>query len=155
MGIATAACSSSTSDSATAAGSSGAGGANAGAGGANAGAGGANNAGAGGANAGAGGANAGAGGTGPLTCGTTTCGPTQYCVVPCCGGAQPLCMSNPDGGACPAGTHAGCNQPNACLGGMSCCQADPCTPPPPYCVDTKPAAGCFPPQSRTCQLVCG
>lgn len=77
---------------------------------------------------------------GPFNCGTTTCGATQYCVNPCCGGAKPQCYANPDGGACPVGFHAG-----ACMGGEQGCEQDPCKPPPAYCIDdpNKAPAGCM------------
>jgi hypothetical protein len=68
---------------------------------------------------------------GPIPCGTTTCGATSYCVHPCCGGAPPACVPKSDGGTCPAGTH-----PSSCIApGGEGCEADPCTPPPPYCTD--------------------
>ena len=91
------------------------------------------------------GATSGAGGTtdagddapppadGPFACGTQTCGPTQYCIHPCCGGAPPACIEKPEGGSCPAGYHDGCSY-GGCAG-VSCCEMDPCTPPPPYCAD--------------------
>jgi len=138
--------------------SAGSGGANAGAAGASAGAAGTGgaNAGSGGAaagSAGVGGASAGAGGGGPLACGSQTCGPTQYCVKPCCGGAPPMCVMKPDGGTCPVGTHAGCSFPGSqCTTPAACCEYDPCTTPPPYCSDTMPV-GCFT-QGRTCQMAC-
>ena len=134
----------------------GAGGAFAGSGNASAGSAGASTA-AGGASAGSGGAStggasAGSGGGGPLSCGSQTCGATQYCVNPCCGGNAPACMAKPDGGTCPAGTHQGCSNGVQCMNPSDCCQFDPCTPPPPYCSDKVPV-GCLL-EGRTCQLVC-
>ena len=78
---------------------------------------------------------------GPFACGSTTCGATQYCVSPCCGGAAPPCIENPDGGACPAGYHAGkCN-----FGQDDGCIQDACKAQPPYCVDdpSKAPVGCM------------
>jgi hypothetical protein len=64
----------------------------------------------GGAGAGSGGASTGAGSAGgSSSCGSQTCGATQYCVNPCCGGNAPACMVKPDGGTCPAGAHQGCS----------------------------------------------
>ena len=90
----------------------------------------------------------------PFACGSVTCGVSQYCVNPCCGGAPPQCIMKPDGGVCPVGTHAGC-----ILGGgqcskfNDCCQYDPCTPPPPYCADQLPV-GCGFLEGRSCRMQC-
>jgi hypothetical protein len=78
---------------------------------------------------------------GPFTCGNTTCGATQYCVNPCCGGAAPQCLANPDGGPCPQGFTAGtCPQ-----SGQQGCVQDACKPPPSYCIDSvdKAPTGCM------------
>jgi len=121
-----------------------------GSGGASAGSGG-TSAGSGGVSAGSGGASAGAG-SGPLACGSQTCGVSQYCVNPCCGGAAPGCINKPDGGACPTGTHPGCTFGGGQCAGIDCCQFDPCTPPPPYCSDKVPV-GCLL-EGRSCSLTC-
>jgi hypothetical protein len=76
----------------------------------------------------------------PFACGQTTCGVNQYCVMPCCGGAAPLCETSLlDAGACPPGFHtAQCQQGPGC-------EANPCTPPAPFCVDAPSdpkASGC-------------
>jgi hypothetical protein len=78
----------------------------------------------------------------PFACGTQTCGVTQYCVEPCCGGAGPQCIPADDAGACPAGFHSSSCQSGQ--GGPSC-EEDPCKPPPPFCVDSASdprASGC-------------
>jgi hypothetical protein len=77
---------------------------------------------------------------GPFACGNTTCAATEWCVSPCCGGARPPCYTNPDGGPCPAGFHAG----TCPFGGQDGCVQDACKPPPPYCVDhaDKAPVGC-------------
>ena len=138
--------------------SAGVGGSHAGAGGSVAGSGGAaagsagSTAGSGGASDGASGSGAGGDQSGDLACGASVCGKAQYCVFPCCGGAPPPCFQAPGGGDCPAGSHSG-----FCIGGFgctppaTCCQMDPCTPPPPYCSDTAPV-GCITQQGRTCHL---
>jgi len=110
-------------------------------------------AGAGGSTAGASGSNGGGDSGGNFACGGVTCGPRQYCVLPCCGGAAPGCFLPPGGGTCPAGSHAGCAFGIQCGNPGTCCQQDPCSPPPPYCTDTEPA-GCLLQQGRTCQLLC-
>ncbi|HMR09653.1 MAG TPA: hypothetical protein PKA88_27940 [Polyangiaceae bacterium] len=87
---------------------------------------------------------------GPFACGSETCGATQYCIQPCCGGAPPQCIDKPEGGTCPSGFHDGCS-----FGGCSgndCCEADPCTPPPAYCAD-QPEPGCSL-QDRFCSMQC-
>ena len=78
---------------------------------------------------------------GAIACGSTTCSSTQLCVSPCCGGAQPACVE-PNGGTCPPGTHAAVTCPKFPSG--EGCAADPCTPPPPYCIDdpSKLPYGC-------------
>ncbi len=100
-----------------------------------------------------GGSSAGAGGS--LPCGATTCSAGQYCIVPCCGGTAPLCFDPPDGGACPAGSTRGCVSGASynCANAADCCEPAVCTPPPPYCGDTLPSAGCLA-QGRTCRLEC-
>ena len=111
--------------------------------------------------AGASGANAAGGGGEPLPCGSVTCGASQYCVIPCCGGTAPACFPVPSDSKCPAGSHSGCTTgPAACAPPANCCQYDPCSPPPPFCSDAKPAL-CFPTpglpdpgQSRTCRQMC-
>jgi len=103
--------------------------------------------------AGTGGASGGNSG-GPVACGGSICGPQQFCVIPCCGGAPPACVPKFGDGSCPPGTHAGCTfNLGSCTTPGSCCQSDPCTPPPPYCSDTKPNY-CFPENERTCRLMC-
>lgn len=139
-------CGGSESSSGASAGAAGSGGSSAGAAG--------SSAGAAGSSAGTAGSSAGAGGA--QSCGTTTCGPTQYCVIPCCGGAPQACVQALDGGACPSGTVPGCfSAPSyTCVNAANCCQPAPCTPPPPYCSDTAPP-GCPNGQGRTCRLACG
>jgi hypothetical protein len=131
---------------------SGNGGASAGAPGAASGSGGAS-AGAAGAASGDGGASAGAGGA--HWCGNTTCGSTQYCVIPCCGGAAQPCFPAPDGGMCPSGSHLGCYgaQSYVCTSPAACCQPAPCDAPLPYCSNTIPT-GCLTEQARTCRFTC-
>ncbi len=132
--------------------SAGLGGSQAGSGGSHAGSGG-SAAGAGGASAGTSGSGAGGDESGEIACGGLLCGSGQYCVFPCCGGAPPQCFQAPQAGMCPAGSHAGCVGGFQCAPGTSCCQADPCVPPPPYCSDTAPV-GCITQQGRTCHLGC-
>jgi len=95
------------------------------------------------------------GGDGPLACGSATCTATQFCVIPCCGGAAPACFPVAgDAGTCPAGSHSGCTAPAsyACSPSTTCCQYNPCTPPSPYCSDSQPT-GCFT-TGRTCRMMC-
>jgi hypothetical protein len=83
---------------------------------------------------------------GPFACGSQTCGATQYCLHPCCGGVAPACEPMPDSGTCPPGTHSEQCQP---WGGGTFganCRQDPCTPPPPSCIDD-------PSQSHGCQSI--
>jgi len=99
----------------------------------------------------------------PISCGTSTCGPSQYCVIPCCGGAAPMCFPAPsDGSTCPTGSHAGCSTHfGTCAQPANCCQFDDCTPPSPYCTDEKPQI-CFPSPGqpgapgadRICRMMC-
>ena len=89
----------------------------------------------------------------PIACGSTVCKPGSVCVEPCCGGAQPMeqpKVFSAKGKPCPAGTHAaGCGNDtpgwdaDAGVGtGMSCCAADGCKPPPPFCIaDITKASG--------------
>jgi hypothetical protein len=111
--------------------------------------------------AGSSGANLG-GATGqPFSCGSTSCAPAQYCVIPCCGGPAPACFPASSDGTCPTGSHPGCSFSSGsgtCTPPASCCQPDDCTPPPPYCAGTKPQI-CFPSSGlpgseRTCRLTC-
>jgi hypothetical protein len=74
-------------------------------------------------------------GPGSFACGSITCGPTQICVNPCCGGAR-LCEPLPDGGVCLGGA---CTLP----GGAAGCYST-CTPPPAYCVDVPASCGATP-----------
>jgi hypothetical protein len=105
-----------------------------------------------GSNAGAGGSASGAGGA--QSCGTANCGATQYCVIPCCGGTALPCFQPPDGGTCPTGSTTGCLGASfMCSDPASCCQPEPCVPPPPYCSDTVPS-GCITEQGKTCRLTC-
>ena len=67
-------------------------------------------------------------------CGTETCGASELCIRPCCGGAPPPCLPT-DGVPCAEGSTA-CTLPD----GRDGCQT-PCTPPPPYC-DTDIPTGC-------------
>ena len=105
------------------------------------------------------GANTGGAGDRPFPCGSTSCGASQYCVIPCCGGTAPACFPESGDGACPTGSHSGCSSnPGMCTSPAKCCQFDPCMPPPPYCSDTQPQI-CFPSpgspgQARTCQMTC-
>jgi hypothetical protein len=111
--------------------------------------------------AGSSGANAGGASSEPFACGSMTCGASQYCVIPCCGGAAPACFPLAGDGTCPAGSHSGCNwNPPQCTTPASCCQYDNCSPPPPYCSDAKPTF-CFPSPGlpgpaldRTCRMMC-
>ena len=144
-----------------AAGSSGSGGSlnHAGSGGNQAGA--AGSSGANAAGAGSSGGNAGGAGGEPLACGSMTCGASQYCVIPCCGGTAPACFPASSDGTCPTGSHSGCNSNlGQCTSPASCCQYDPCSAPPPYCSDSTPTL-CFPspgvpgpPQNRICRMMC-
>jgi hypothetical protein len=84
----------------------------------------------------------GAAGSGAFACGTQTCGAEQYCIVPCCGGAPPICTPKPDGGACP---------PNTSDEG-TCCRQMPCTPAPRYCSDTFAVCTLV---NRVCLETCG
>jgi hypothetical protein len=79
--------------------------------------------------------------SGPAACGTMTCGPTQFCVHPCCGASgQPLCWAPTDAGTCPVGY----SPVNDFCGPGFGCVSDQCMPVPrPHCVDT-------PPQCSTC-----
>ena len=86
----------------------------------------------------------------PSGCDDQTCNTSQYCIHPCCGGAPPQCTPLPASGQCDPGTHAGCLAPGTCSA-ASCCQEDPCVPPPPYCAD-QPQGTCV---NRSCQLACG
>ena len=94
----------------------------------------------------------------PFACGTETCGVTQYCEQPCCGGIAPPCEAMPDAGVCPVGWHSAfCTAPGNGASGKNC-QEDPCTPPPPTCVETAdPDSWCTPPTagSRYLECVCG
>ena len=152
---------------AVACGSSDSGGSSAGSGGSAAGSGGSSAA-SGGSSAGASGSNAGHGGAsgsaagggssagagGAQSCGGTTCGPTQYCVIPCCGGTAQPCFQAPDGGTCPPGSSLGCFMGSSftCTSPAACCQPAPCVPPSPYCSDKLPT-GCLQ-EGRTCRLTC-
>ena len=93
-------------------------------------------------------------GTGPTACGATACSAAQYCVIPCCGGVAPACFPIGDGGVCPSGSHSGCSAPttNSCVTGFTCCQANPCTPPAPYCSDALPVSCML--SGRTCRMMC-
>jgi hypothetical protein len=144
--------------------SSGSGGATAGSAGSSAGMSG-SNAGSGGSGAGSGGSSesGGSGGAsgsgassngGELACGDSVCSEEQYCVFPCCGGAPPPCFPAPQSAMCPAGSHVGyCFGGVGCTAPNTCCQYDPCVPPPPYCSDTAPV-GCITQEGRTCHLGC-
>lgn len=88
----------------------------------------------------------------PFACGSTTCEPTQFCIHPCCGGPQPLCMPVPDGGTCPSGWHSGCSSFGQCSNPSACCEMDPCAPPPPYC-SAATFGGCLA-EGRDCYLLC-
>jgi len=111
--------------------------------------------------AGSSGAHSGGAGGEPLACGSMTCGASQYCVIPCCGGTAPACFPASSDGTCPTGSHSGCNSNlGQCTSPVSCCQYDPCSAPPPYCSDSEPTL-CFssqglpgPPQNRTCRMMC-
>lgn len=94
----------------------------------------------------------------PFACGTVTCGATQVCVEPCCGGAAPPCIPRDDAGACPGGFH----EVSACAGSAGPgCQGDPCTPPAPFCVDAPAgcaaglSCGCFPANPCAASGSCG
>ena len=81
--------------------------------------------------------------SGPISCGTTTCTGTEFCVQPCCGGAQ-VCLPYDDAGTCPKGTQYS----------TTCGPAQPCTyvciPPPAFCSPTCPGL----PQGRQCNETC-
>jgi hypothetical protein len=81
---------------------------------------------------GAAGTGAGGAAGGSFSCGDVTCGPTQVCVIQCCGGV-PLCDPRPDGGVC---TTVNCT---TATGMPGCTRA--CTPPPRYCVDVNSTCG--------------
>ena len=71
-------------------------------------------------------------------CGTTACGAGEFCIVPCCGGAPPLCQPAGDGGVCPPGTA----YTDSCIStGTPGCEPGPCVPDPPYCSSDIPV-GC-------------
>ncbi len=94
----------------------------------------------------------------PFACGKETCGVTQYCEQPCCGGVAPPCEAMPDSGACEQGWHsASCTAPGAFVSGNNC-QEDPCVPPPPTCID-DPSSEVWctpsPASSRYLSCVCG
>lgn len=85
-------------------------------------------------------------------CGTTTCAASQYCVSPCCGGAQQACYVLDSGTTCPSGFSYGfCNE-----GGGYGCVPDPCTPPPPYCTGSLSGlpAGCSQDTGDPRKVVC-
>lgn len=87
----------------------------------------------------------------PFACGSQTCGVNQFCVNPCCGGAAPQCLPLGKNGACLPGFHAA-----LCQGGQGC-EADPCTPPPPFCVDSASdprAQGCRQSDDKSRSLAC-
>ncbi len=67
-------------------------------------------------------------------CGVTTCGASQICVHPCCGGAPPQCEAASDAGTCAFGP---CNVPGSALP----CSQRPCSPPAPYCVTVPTSCG--------------
>jgi hypothetical protein len=103
---------------------------------------------------GAAGTGAGGAAGGSFSCGDVICGPTQVCVIQCCGGF-PLCNPpRPDGGTCPTGTSA-CTSSTGTQG----CTV-PCTPPPRYCVDVLPSCGatltcgCLP-TGTCCSIISG
>lgn len=77
-----------------------------------------------------------------VTCGETTCGAGEYCVVPCCGGALPPCIDPEPDGSCPPGTSEGTCSDGGGSFTMGCTYT--CEPPPPYCA---PATGC---DAETC-----
>jgi hypothetical protein len=61
---------------------------------------------------------------GPIPCGTTTCASDQFCIVPCCGGAPPMCEPptvSAEGGVIP----------------MPCVYPPACTADPPYCASSN------------------
>lgn len=96
-------------------------------------------------------------GAGPIACGSTTCEGTTLCLQPCCGGVASLCTAKPDGGDCPAGTHEAQCQPSGGGSFGTNCEQDPCTPPPPSCVDSASdpnATGCTPDENDPRRLVC-
>ncbi len=75
--------------------------------------------------------------SGPIACGSTTCQGTDLCVIPCCGGATPLCDPfEDDAGTCPDGDTPSTQCPNA--GTPAGCMPPPCTPAPRFCA---PATG--------------
>lgn len=72
----------------------------------------------------------------PLACGSTTCGGTDYCIVPCSGGILPPCIPA-EAGVCPSGTSFG-----NCLGDSGPTTAGCVTnPPPPYCSPSPTCGG--------------
>ncbi|MGO8995268.1 MAG: hypothetical protein ACLQVI_18280 [Polyangiaceae bacterium] len=92
---------------------------------------------------------------GPFACGSEICSATQYCEQPCCGGIAPPCEAMPDAGGCPQGWHSAyCTPPGIYESGNNC-QADPCTPPPPTCVDSLESEdGCNPSPAGSRYLEC-
>lgn len=81
------------------------------------------------------------------SCNGSVCAANELCIHPCCGGAQPVCSTIPDGG-CPQGTIELSNCPPTAAPG---CQ-EVCEPPPSYCSPTLPI-GCSV-DSRTGDVVC-
>ncbi len=81
-----------------------------------------------------------------LACGTTTCGATEYCIHPCCGGANE-CVPLDDGGLCAPGLVM-----STMCSSQAPCSMPPCVPPPPYCT-TDPMGMC-PALERDCYLAC-
>jgi hypothetical protein len=69
----------------------------------------------------------------PFSFGATTCKAHQYCVVPCCGGAEVRCVGLDDAGACPDGTVL--LGSHSCTNGIGPCIPPPCLVAPPFCID--------------------
>jgi hypothetical protein len=88
----------------------------------------------------------------PFACGTSTCGASEVCMHPCCGGAPPACEPLEDGGTCPDGYVLSNQCYNFGTGGTTGCEPPPCKPPPPYCA---PAKDCTMTQDHDCYLLCG
>jgi hypothetical protein len=74
---------------------------------------------------------------GSFACGSSTCAPTQICVIAQCGGGPVQCMAETDGG-CPTGWQSG-SCPSGQFGNQPACIPEPCTPPPAKCVDAPTA----------------
>jgi hypothetical protein len=69
----------------------------------------------------------------PPSCGAQTCSAGALCVRPCCGGTEPPCTPQPEGGACPRDSDPVALCPGSAAQGPGC-QQRPCVPPAPFCM---------------------